>query len=86
MVEDSVKGSAAISLDSGGCERERREGWKGRSGKRKREGKEERRNKMGRITIFLSNVHNWVRGEGGWGGERIRKLYIYKCCLLLNPS
>ena len=24
MVEDSVKGSAAISLDSGGCERERR--------------------------------------------------------------
>ena len=93
VVEDSVKGSAAISLDSGGCERERREGWKGRSGKRKREGKEERRNKTGRITIFLSNVHNWVRGEGGWGGgggvgggERIRKLYIYKCCLLLNPS
>ena len=69
VVEDSVKGSATISLDSGGCERERRGG--------RTEGEKWQKKKGGeiRITIFLSNVHNWVRGggrreEGGGGGRR----------------
>ena len=68
-------------------ERGGEEGRKGRSRKRKREGKEERRNKMGRITIFLSNVHNWVRGEGGWdggGGRREDKETIH--IQVLPPS
>ena len=45
VVEDSVKGSAAISLDSGGCERERRGGrtegekWQKKKGGERREEK-----------------------------------------------